>query len=52
MYAGNSLPIIGIGLLSSVTSSLTADVTFAIVMAALAVLALLAGARRLPSSGS
>lgn len=49
MYAGNSLPIIGIGLLSSVTSSLTADVTFALVIAACAVLALLIGAKRLPS---
>jgi predicted MFS family arabinose efflux permease len=50
MYAGNSLPIIGIGLLSGVTSSLTADVTFAIVIAACAVLALIMGAKRLPRS--
>jgi hypothetical protein len=50
MYVGNSLPIIGIGLLSGATSSLTADVTFAIVIAACALTALLIGAKRLPSS--
>jgi len=50
MYAGNSLPIIGIGLLSSATSSLTADVTFALVIAACAALALVLGAKQLPSS--
>lgn len=37
MYAGNSLPIIGIGLLSTVTSSLTADIVFAVVVAAFVV---------------
>jgi MFS family permease len=52
MYAGNSLPIIGIGLLSNVTSSLTADVIFALIISLFAVLALLGGARRLPSSAS
>ncbi len=50
MYIGNSLPIIGIGLLSSATSSLTADVTFALIIAACALLALIIGAKRLPSS--
>ena len=50
MYAGNSVPVIGIGLLSNATSSLTADVTFAIVIAACAVLALTLGARDQPSS--
>ena len=48
MYAGNSLPIIGIGLLSGVTSSFTADLTFALIVAACAVLALVMGAKRLP----
>jgi MFS family permease len=52
MYAGNSLPIIGIGLLSGGTSPLTADVTFALIIAAFAVLALITGARRLPKPGS
>jgi hypothetical protein len=52
MYAGNSLPIIGIGLLSGGTSSLTADVTFALIIVAFAVLALITGARRLPKPGS
>jgi hypothetical protein len=52
MYAGNSLPIIGIGLLSGVTGSFTADVTFAVVIAACAVLALITGAKRVPSSAS
>ena len=50
MYAGNSLPIIGIGLLGQATSSFTADLTFALVVAACAVLALITGARRLPGS--
>ena len=50
MYAGNSLPIIGIGLLSAATSSFTADLTFALVIAACAVLALLTSARLVPSS--
>jgi hypothetical protein len=50
MYVGNSLPIIGIGLLASATSSFTADVTFALVIAACAVSALIIGAKRLPSS--
>ncbi|MBV8405103.1 MAG: MFS transporter [Gammaproteobacteria bacterium] len=48
MYAGNSLPIIGIGVLTLVASSLIADVTFAVVIAGCALLALLIGARRLP----
>jgi MFS family permease len=48
MYAGNSLPIIGIGVLTAAASSLTADVIFAIVIAACVVLALLIGAARLP----
>lgn len=52
MYLGNSLPIIGIGLLSGVTSPFTADVTFAIVIAACALLALITGAKRLPGSAS
>jgi MFS family permease len=50
MYAGNSVPIIGIGLLSSATSSLIADITFAVVIAACAVLALVFGARDRTSS--
>jgi hypothetical protein len=48
MYAGNSLPIIGIGVLTAAASSLIADVIFAIVIAACVVLALLIGAARLP----
>jgi MFS family permease len=46
-YAGNSLPIVGIGLLSSVVSSLIADTSFAALIAGLALLALITGARRL-----
>jgi len=45
MYVGNSLPIIGIGLLASATSSFTADVTFALVIAACAVSALIIGGK-------
>lgn len=47
-YCGNALPILGIGLLAAASSSLTADFAFAGVVAALAALALLVGARRLP----
>jgi predicted MFS family arabinose efflux permease len=50
MYAGNSVPIVGIGLVSAVTSSFTADVIFALVIALCALLALLLGVKRLPSS--
>jgi predicted MFS family arabinose efflux permease len=52
MYAGNSLPIIGIGLLSGLTSPFTADVTFAVIISACAVFALVIGAKRLPRSAS
>jgi MFS family permease len=52
MYVGNSVPIIGIGVLSSFTSSLTADLTFALIIAALAVLALITGARYVPRPGT
>jgi hypothetical protein len=47
MYAGNSLPIIGIGVLSTAASSLAADIAFAIIVAAFVLLALIAsfGAR-------
>jgi predicted MFS family arabinose efflux permease len=48
MYAGNSLPILGIGVLTVTASSLTADVIFAVVIAACVLLALLIGAKRLP----
>jgi len=52
MYVGNSLPIIGIGLLSDATSSFTADVTFALIIAAFAVVALIMGTRRVPKRRS
>jgi hypothetical protein len=49
-YCANSLPVLGIGILGSLTSSLTADITFACINAALAALALFVGARRPRSS--
>lgn len=42
-FAGNSLPVIGIGVLSSVTGALFAHVTFAAVITVLAAVAALAG---------
>jgi hypothetical protein len=44
VYAGNSLPVIGIGILSGVASSAVAHVTFAVVIAALAAVAFFVGA--------
>jgi len=49
-FAGNSLPVIGIGLLSAVAGSLAADVTFAAVITALAAIALLTGVKYGPKS--
>jgi len=43
VYAGNSLPVIGIGMLSGVASATVAHVTFAIVIAALVAVALIVG---------
>jgi MFS family permease len=45
VYLGNSLPIVGVGLLSARTSPLTAHIVFAAVLAVLAVAALLAERR-------
>jgi MFS family permease len=49
-FAGNSLPVIGIGLLSAVAGSLSADVTFAAVITALAGIAFLTGVKYAPKS--
>ncbi len=51
-YCGNALPILGIGLLAAASTPLTADTAFAAIVAALAALALVLGARRLPRSDS
>jgi MFS family permease len=48
-FAGNSLPVIGIGLLSAVAGSLVAHVTFAAVITALAGIAALTGIRFAPN---
>ena len=40
-FAGNSLPVIGIGVLAAATSQLVADVSFAVVITALAGIAFL-----------
>jgi hypothetical protein len=48
LFAGNSLPVIGIGLLSATASPLTAHVTFAAVLTALAGVAMLTGIKFAP----
>jgi MFS family permease len=48
-FAGNSLPVIGIGLLSAVAGSFVAHVTFAAVITALAGIAALTGIRFAPN---
>jgi MFS family permease len=49
LFAGNSVPVIGIGLLAAATTALIAHVSFAVVITALAGLAALTGARYVPS---
>jgi len=49
-FAGNSLPVIGIGFLSSVTGALTAHVTFATVITVLAGLAAATGIKYAPGN--
>ena len=49
-FAGNSVPVIGIGLLSSATSALTAHVTFATVITVLAGLAAVTGIKYAPGN--
>jgi predicted MFS family arabinose efflux permease len=51
-YCANALPILGVGVLSRFTSPLTADIAFAVIIAILAALALVIGARRLPKAGA
>jgi MFS family permease len=48
LFAGNSVPVIGIGLLSAATSSLIAHATFAAVITALAGIAMLTGIKYAP----
>ena len=48
IFAGNSVPVIGIGFLSAATTALTAHVTFAAVLTGLAALALLTGLKFSP----
>ena len=49
LFAGNSLPVIGIGLLSAVAGSLVAHASFAAVITALAGLAALTGIKYAPN---
>jgi MFS family permease len=49
-FTGNSLPVIGVGALTMVASSLIADTVFALVTALVALTALLVGRRYLPKS--
>jgi MFS family permease len=48
LFAGNSLPVIGIGLLAAVTTAFTAHVIFAAVLTVLAAIALLTGLKFAP----
>jgi MFS family permease len=50
LFAGNSVPVIGIGLLSAATNSIFAHVTFAAVITALAGVAMLTGIKFAPKS--
>jgi predicted MFS family arabinose efflux permease len=47
-FTGNSLPVVGIGVMSQLTSPLIANAAFAVVISVLAVLALLVGMRSAP----
>jgi MFS family permease len=49
LFAGNSLPVIGVGFLSAAMTSLTAHVIFAAVLTALAGIALLTGIKFAPN---
>jgi len=50
LFAGNSVPVIGVGLVSAATTPLTAHVIFAAVLTALAGIALLTGLKFRPNS--
>ena len=50
LFAGNSIPVIGIGVLSATTSALFAHVVFAAVITALAGIAALTGAKYAPAT--
>jgi hypothetical protein len=52
VYAGNSVPVIGIGLLSTITASLVAHEVFAVVIMVLAVAAFAAGVKYSPQQDS
>ena len=49
LFAGNSVPVIGIGFLSAATTALTAHVTFAAVLTVLAAIAMLTGIKYAPA---
>ena len=49
-FAGNSVPVIGIGLLSAVAGALSAHATFAAAITALAGIAAVAGTKYAPSN--
>jgi hypothetical protein len=42
-FVGNAVPVVGVGVLSSLTSSVIADIAFACTIAAFAVVALIFG---------
>jgi len=47
-FAGNSLPVIGVGVLSSALGSVAAGAIFATTIGAFAIVALVVGARHAP----
>jgi MFS family permease len=47
-FAGNSVPVVGIGLISQVASSMTAHLIFAVVIGAFAVVGLMTGVKYAP----
>ncbi|MGB6539116.1 MAG: MFS transporter, partial [Xanthobacteraceae bacterium] len=49
LFAGNSLPVIGVGVLSAATDARVAHVTFAAVITVLAAIAALTGLKYAPS---
>lgn len=52
LYLGNSLPVIGVGLLTAAAGSLVAHAVFAIIIALMACAALIFGARHAPQHSS
>jgi hypothetical protein len=48
-YVGNSVPVVGVGLLAGLTSSMRAHIIFALVVAGFAVAGLMVGMKYAPA---